>query len=114
MSASLTKLDMIKELSERYKKYGVTVAATRRIVDGVFELLGKAITDCRKVEIRNFGVFKAVDRAPRVARNPKTGQKIPVPGRKAVKFILGRELANKLSTVKSNHQQSQPPQPSQA
>ena len=114
MSASLTKLDMIKELSERYKKYGVTVAATRRIVDGVFELLGKSITDCRKVEIRNFGVFKAVDRAPRVARNPKTGQKIPVPGRKAVKFILGRELANKLSSVKSNHQQSQPPQPSQA
>jgi nucleoid DNA-binding protein len=82
-------------------------------VDGVFELLGKAITDCRKVEIRNFGVFIAVDRAPRVARNPKTGQKIPVPSRKAVKFILGRELADKLSQIKAgsvNHQQAQPPQ----
>jgi nucleoid DNA-binding protein len=106
MSTSLTKLDMIKDLSERYKKYGVTVAATRRIVDGVFELLGKAITDCRKIEIRNFGVFKPVDRAPRVARNPKTGEKVPVAARKAVKFILGRELAVKLADVKvgGNHQ----------
>ncbi len=110
MSASLTKLDMIKELSERYKKYGVTVAATRRIIDGVFELLGRAITDCRKIEIRNFGVFKPVDRAPRVARNPKTGQKIPVGARKAVKFILGRELSDKMAAIKVAAPSSQPPQ----
>jgi nucleoid DNA-binding protein len=110
MSSSLTKLDIIKSLSERYRKYGVTVATVRRIVAGVFDELSKALTGCRKIEIRNFGVFRSVDRAPRVARNPRTGEKIPIGARKSVKFILGRELVSKLSKVPStNHQPSPPP-----
>jgi nucleoid DNA-binding protein len=99
MAETLTKLEMVRELSERYKKYGVTVAATRRVVDGVFELIRTALTSGRRVEIRNFGVFLTVDRAARVARNPRTGERIPVAPRKAIKFSAGREIAQKLAAL---------------
>lgn len=102
---SLTKLDIIRELSERYKKYGVTVANTRRVVDGVFELISKALSDGRKVEVRNFGIFKVVDRAPRVARNPRTGERIDVGPRRGVKFISGREMSARIQ----GNSQPQPP-----
>jgi nucleoid DNA-binding protein len=105
MSETLTKLEIIKELSGRHRRYGVTAAATRRVVDGVFELIRRALTSGRRVEIRNFGIFQSVDRAARVARNPRTGERIPVPPRKAIKFTAGREVAMKLA--------AQNPQPAQ-
>lgn len=102
---SFTKLDIIRELSEKYKKYGVTVANTRRVVDGVFELISKALSDGRKVEVRNFGIFKVVDRAARVARNPKTGERINVGARKGIKFISGREMSSRIQGNSQSQQQ---------
>lgn len=102
---SFTKLDIIRELSERYKKYGVTVANTRRVVGGVFELISKALSDGRKVEVRNFGIFKVVDRAARVARNLKTGEQINLGARKGIKFIPGREMSLRLQGNSQPRQQ---------
>jgi nucleoid DNA-binding protein len=99
MSNTLTKLDIIKELAERNKKYGVTVAATRRVVDGVFELIGRSLLTGKRIEVRNFGVFKVVDRAPRVARNPRTGERKEVPARKAVKYVPGRMIEQRLQRL---------------
>lgn len=100
METTVTKLDIVRELSERYKKYGVTVAATRRVVDGVFDLVRKALAEGKRIEVRNFGVFKVVDRAPRVARNPRTGERRSVPARKAVKFVAGRGIQEKIQTLR--------------
>lgn len=96
---TLTKLEMIRELAERNKRYGVTVAAARRVVDGVFELMGRTLVSGRRIEVRNFGVFKIVDRAPRVARNPRTGERKEVPARKAVKFVPGRAVESRLQRM---------------
>jgi nucleoid DNA-binding protein len=100
MGSTLTKLDIVRELSEKYKKYGVTVAATRRVVDGVFEAVRRALAEGKRIEVRNFGVFKVVDRAPRVARNPQTGERRTVPARKAIKFVAGRGIQERLQALR--------------
>ena len=36
------------------------------------------------------GVFEIRERAPRIAQNPKTLERVPVPAKKTVKFKIGR------------------------
>src|SRR5262245_22542140 len=51
-----------------------------------------------RVELRNFGVFEVVDRAARIARNPKaTTQEVFIPKRKMVKFSQGRIMEEKIT-----------------
>jgi nucleoid DNA-binding protein len=44
-----------------------------------------------RIELRNFGVFEVKRRAPRKARNPRTGDKVLVPEKYVVTFKPGKE-----------------------
>ncbi len=37
-----------------------------------------AVCNGKKIELRGFGVFKQKSRRPRMARNPKTGEVVPL------------------------------------
>ena len=45
-----------------------------------------------RVEIRGFGSFGLNYRPPRTGRNPKTGEKVAVPGKYVPHFKAGKEL----------------------
>jgi hypothetical protein len=45
-----------------------------------------------RIELRNFGVFEVKVRAARSARNPKTGEQMPIPARSVVTFKPGKEM----------------------
>ena len=61
-----------------------------------FDCIVDALVRGEKIELRNFGVFKIKQRKSRTGRNPRTGQVVPVPPRKAVVFKPGLEMKNKL------------------
>jgi DNA-binding protein HU-beta len=65
-------------------------AAANRIIDAVFEVIKDEVANGGEVAIANFGTFKAVDRAARVARNVSTGKTINVPAKKSPKFVPGK------------------------
>ena len=46
----------------------------------------------KRIELRNFGVFEVKRRAPRKARNPRTGDKVYVPSKNVVTFKPGKEM----------------------
>jgi len=46
------------------------------------------------IEVRGFGTFKLKTRKPRVGRNPKTDEKVPVPARTVPTFKFSREFQN--------------------
>ncbi len=52
------------------------------------------------MEFRDFGVFEIRNRAPRVAQNPKTLERVPVPAKKTVKFKVGRLM--KMALLEEN------------
>ena len=71
----MTKADIVDEIS---KATGLTKIETKAVVDGVFATIINAVSMGNRIELRGFGVFKHKERKPRIARNPKTGESVPL------------------------------------
>ena len=59
----------------------------------VFDVLKQALQRGEKVDLRGLGVFKVRESKPRQARNPRTGEALSIPARKAAVFKPGKELS---------------------
>jgi integration host factor subunit beta len=85
--ATTTKKDLIDWIADETDQKRTTVKRTVQC------FLDKVIDELRRgnrLEFRDFGVFEIRDRAPRVAQNPKTLERVPVPAKRTVKFKVGR------------------------
>ena len=71
----MTKADIVDEIA---KATGLTKIETKAVVDGVFSTIINSISTGKRIELRGFGVFKHKSRKPRMARNPKTGELVPL------------------------------------
>jgi integration host factor subunit beta len=52
-----------------------------------------------RVEIRGFGSFSLSYRHPRVGRNPKSGEKVQVPGKYVPYFKAGKEMRESVNAT---------------
>lgn len=68
-----------------------SIEKTECVVNQVLDTLQRAIVK-HGLKIQGFGVFEVVDVPERQGRNPRTGESIPIPAHKAVKFRPGKEL----------------------
>jgi len=80
---AVTKREIVRRVAERA---ALTQAQTQDIVQLTLEAISEAIVEEERLELRNFGVFEVKDRAPRKARDPRTGQTMDVPARRVVTF----------------------------
>ena len=85
----MTKKEIVKTISE---EIGLTQLKTKEIVQKTFDAIVETLVEDHRIELRNFGVFEVKRRAARKARNPRTGEKVPVPASKAPKFRAGAGL----------------------
>ena len=83
---ALTKKDLVLAVA---KDTEITQVEVKRVVQRLLDLLIANLKEGKTVELRNFGVFKVRQRAPRRGRNPKTGQEVPVPSKRVVVFKPG-------------------------
>ena len=83
---TLTKKELVLTVS---KETGITQVDVKRVVQRTLDHLIASLKEGKTVELRNFGVFKIRQRAPRRGRNPKTGQEVPVPPKRVVVFKPG-------------------------
>ena len=60
--------------------------AERDIVKQAAALIGRETAAGEKIILQGFGTFTLATKAPRNARNPKTGAMIAVPAKTAIKF----------------------------
>ena len=80
-----------KELTDRIadalgEKRSVVKEIVQRFLDDMVAELEKG----NRLEFRDFGVFEVRTRKPRMAQNPRTLQRVPVPVKCTVKFKVGR------------------------
>jgi nucleoid DNA-binding protein len=75
----MTKADIVDEIAERT---GLTKKDVADTVDQFLEAVSRALAAGKHIEIRGFGTFKVKDRKSRLARNPRTGESVPVPPRR--------------------------------
>ena len=85
----MTKADLVEEISV---STGVSKNHTSIIVDHLLDAVCRALSEGRHIEIRGFGTFRVKDRKSRIARNPRTGEAVPVPPRKVPVFKVSKEL----------------------
>ena len=83
---ALTKKDLVLSVA---KETGITQVDVKRVVQGTLHHVIESLKEGKTIELRNFGVFKVRQRAPRRGRNPKTGQEVPVPPKRVVVFKPG-------------------------
>ena len=86
---AVTKADIIDRIAGAT---GLTKTDTGAVVDGFLSTVAVALSDNQHIEIRGFGTFKVVRRAPRTGRNPKTGETVGIPSRPVPVFKPSREL----------------------
>lgn len=65
-------------------------------VNNMLELMCKELANGGRIEIRGFGSFSLHHRAPKIARNPKTNEKVAVQQRHAVHFKPALELRERV------------------
>ena len=91
----MTRSDLIGALSARFPQLMTKDAefAVKEILDAI----QNALVEGNRVEIRGFGSFALNYRPPRLGRNPKTGEKVSVPGKYVPHFKAGKELRERIS-----------------
>jgi integration host factor subunit beta len=87
--AIVTKKEIVKRISE---DIGLTQLKTKDIVQRTLDAIIDTLVTEGRIELRNFGVFEVKRRAPRKARNPRTGEKVYVPSKNVVTFKPGKEM----------------------
>jgi len=86
---SLTKKDLIGHVA---KKANLTNKAASDAVNAMLSGIRDSLKKNEKVVITGFGTFSVRNRRERPGRNPKTGEKITLPARKAPGFTPGKTL----------------------
>ena len=85
----LGKPDFVELLANRCE---VSKKEATEMYDNVFGALVDVISESNEVAIPNLGRVKIVERAARVANNPRTGEKVEVPAKNAPKFQFSKNV----------------------
>ena len=67
----------------------------------IIEQMSQALASGERIEIRGFGSFSLHYRAPRMGRNPKTGESVALPGKHVPHFKPGKALRERVDFPKS-------------
>ncbi len=85
----MTKADLVETVAG---KTGLTKTDVAAVVDNFLDAIKDALESGNNIEIRGFGTFKVKVRKARKARNPRTGDEVPVPDRKVPVFKPSNEF----------------------
>jgi len=85
----VTKKDIVRTIAEQIE---LPQLRTKELVQKTFDALIDALVREGRIELRNFGVFQIKKREARMARNPRTGERVPVQAKSVVTFKPGKEM----------------------
>jgi integration host factor subunit beta len=86
----MNKSELIEKVSGKIEY--LTKKQVETIVDMTFEFMKDKLSRGEKIELRDFGIFKIKERNARIARNPKTGEKVEVCPQKSIHFKMSKAL----------------------
>lgn len=91
----MTRSDLVEELASRFSQ--LTHRDAEYAVKTILDAMGEALVRGHRIEIRGFGSFSLHFRAPRVGRNPKTGDSVSLDGKFVPHFKPGKELRDRVN-----------------
>jgi len=91
----VTKSELIDLLASRQKH--LAHLDVELSVKSIIEQMSAALASGDRIEIRGFGSFSLHFRAPRMGRNPKTGEAVALPGKHVPHFKPGKALRERVN-----------------
>ncbi len=99
LMGTITKKDLIDRIVTRT---GRKRADVKEVVQAFLDSVITELSEGNRLELRDFGVFETRERAARVAQNPRTLERVPVPARNTVKFKVGRLMKMAVENAESD------------
>lgn len=85
-----TKKKLIQSISQ---DRGINPNEVRYVIQSFLEHITECLSEGKRLEFRDFGVFEVVVRKRKIGRNPKNASvPIVIPARYAVKFTPGKKM----------------------
>ena len=100
---TVVKSDLVDKV---YEAVGFTRQEAAEAVDILFDQIKIALGRGEDVRVTGFASFNVKQRKARTARNPRTGETVNIPQRKALTFKASKQLL--LSTNKPRNETSNP------
>ncbi|MEC8652005.1 MAG: HU family DNA-binding protein [Planctomycetota bacterium] len=91
---TVTKKELVHRIAEQT---GTTKVVAKDVIQSFLNAIIDELAEGNRLEFRVFGVFESRERAARLAQNPRTLEKVPVPAKRIVKFKVGRLMRKKVS-----------------
>ena len=102
----MNRSDLIQLLAERFSQ--LTQKDAEAAVSAILDTMNRALVRGHRIEIRGFGSFTVIHRAPRLGRNPRSGAAVDIPKRRAPHFKVGKALRDAVDLPTGDVDQGQP------
>ena len=80
---TLTRMDLSEAV---FREVGLSRNDSSQLVESVLQHMSDALVRGETVKISSFGTFNVRDKGPRMGRNPKTGEEVPIEPRRVLSF----------------------------
>jgi len=86
----MNKQELIKAAAEKAQ---VSAAKAALVIDAALEAAVEAVKKGENVQLIGYANIMVAERAARVSKNPRTGEKVNVPAKKVVRIKPGAKFA---------------------
>lgn len=93
----MTKSMLAEKIAEKLPEF--TKKQVEIFLNTIFDSMKESICKGEKIEIRGFGIFRPKERKAKLARNPKTGEKVEISSRKTIHFKIGKSFHKSLNNL---------------
>ena len=91
----MTKSELVEMIASKQSQ--LSAKDVELSVKTIIDHMSQALAEGQRIEIRGFGSFSLHYRAPRVGRNPKTGESVDLPEKYVPHFKPGKDLREKVN-----------------
>ncbi|MFO7787443.1 MAG: integration host factor subunit beta [Halospina sp.] len=91
----MTKSELVEVIASKQSQ--LSGKDVELAVKTIIDHMSQSLAEGDRIEIRGFGSFSLHYRAPRVGRNPKTGESVNLPEKYVPHFKPGKDLREKVN-----------------
>ena len=102
---TITKKELTDRIAEATQAKRTLV---KPVIQQFFDAVIEELANGNRLEFRDFGVFEVRTRKRRMAQNPRTLERVPVPVKSTVKFKVGRRMKEAVQNVASEVPPAEP------
>ena len=95
----MTRSDLVESLAQQFGQ--LTQRDAEMAVKTILDAMTDALARGHRIELRGFGSFSVSHRAPRLGRNPRSGEKVAVPEKRVPHFKPGKALRENVDKVQA-------------